>query len=94
VADRYFSKMDENLNNKRKRLIFRSEHRGTKEMDLIMGSFAKAHVPGFGDGELAEYEALLSLSDPDLYNWITGQEPVPANIDGDLFRKLRAHKLA
>lgn len=63
-------------------------------MDLIMGSFAKVHVPGFGEAELAEYEELLMNNDPDLYNWIIGKEPVPANIDGDLFQKLKAHKLA
>lgn len=84
--------MNENLNNKRKRLIFRSEHRGTKEMDLLMGSFAQKHVPGFSEDELAEYEALLHHNDPDLYNWVIGKEPVPANIDGDLFQKLKAHK--
>jgi antitoxin CptB len=85
--------MDENLNNKRKRLIFRSQHRGTKEMDLIMGSFALAHVPSFSQSELAAYEALLTQNDPDLYNWITGVEPVPANIESDVFARLRAHKL-
>lgn len=84
----------EELENKRKRLIFRSGHRGTKEMDLIMGSFAAAHVPAFTEAELEEYERLLTNNDPDLYNWITGQEAVPANIDGDLFQKLKAHKFA
>jgi antitoxin CptB len=80
------------IENKRKRLIFRSEHRGTKEMDLLMGSFARQHVPVFSELELTVYEELLHHNDPDLYNWISGAEPVPANIDGDLFQKLKAHK--
>ena len=84
----------EELENKRKRMIFRSEHRGTKEMDLLMGSFAKKFVPAFDENEIAEYEELLMNNDPDLYNWITGQEATPANIDSDLFKKLKAHKFA
>jgi len=65
---------------KRKRLMFRSWHRGTREMDLILGRFADAHVPGFDADELAQYEELLNCSDPDLYNWVTGQEAVPAHV--------------
>lgn len=84
----------ENIETKRKRLIYRSWHRGTREMDLLLGSFADSHVPGFSGEDLAAYEALLASSDPDLYNWITGIEAPPANIDGDLFRKLKAHKYA
>lgn len=61
----------------RKKLIFRSWHRGTREMDIIMGRFAEAHVPGFGEGELQLYEALMSENDPDLYNWITAREAIP-----------------
>ena len=78
---------------RRKRLIYRSWHRGTREMDLILGSFADKNVPNFSEEELNEYEALLQLQDPDLYNWITGVEPVPANIKSDLFEKLKNHRL-
>jgi antitoxin CptB len=84
----------EELENKRKRLIFRSEHRGTKEMDLLMGSFAKKFIPSFTESELSEYEELLMNNDPDLYNWIIGKEATPANIDSDLFQKLKKHRFA
>ncbi len=83
----------EDIETCRKRLIYRSWHRGTREMDLIMGSFADKNVPGFSGPELEQYDALLELSDPDLYGWITGQESPPANIVGDVFEKLRGHKL-
>lgn len=83
----------EELENMRKRLIFRSEHRGTKEMDLLMGSFAKAFVPGFTESQLREYEGLLTHNDPDLYNWITGQEdPPPSIVALEIFPKLAAHR--
>ncbi len=49
----------ERLENKRKRLIFRSWHRGMKEMDQIMGSFANEFVPSFSEAELDQYEELL-----------------------------------
>ncbi|GJL84455.1 MAG: hypothetical protein DHS20C02_02300 [Micavibrio sp.] len=84
--------MSENIENRRKRLIFRSGHRGTKEMDLIMGSFAAQYVPGFSEGDLALYEDILQFPDPDLYNWITGKEDAPANAINDVFEKLLAHK--
>lgn len=83
------------LENKRKKLIFRSGHRGTKEMDLIMGSFAQANVPDFSESEVEEYDLILQLSDPDLYNWLTGKEEAPANVAAmSVFQKLLAHKLA
>ena len=71
----------EDLNKKRKRLIFRSWHRGTREMDLLLGSFADKYVPDFDENELELYDELLNHSDPDLYNWITKKETAPANFN-------------
>lgn len=61
-------------------------------MDLIMGSFADAHVPGFTEIDLEAYEVLLDTSDPDLYNWIAGVEQPPANLMTPLLEKLMAHQ--
>ncbi len=85
---------NETTENKRKRLIFRSDHRGTKEMDLILGSFAREHVPEFSEDELAQYDEILQENDPNLYNWLTGKENAPANIVSPVFEKLQRHKLA
>ena len=52
----------------RKRLVYRSWHRGTKEMDLWMGNFADKHVLGFDEQALREYEAVLDINDPELYD--------------------------
>lgn len=88
-------KENETLENKRKRLIFRSGHRGTKEMDLIMGGFAKAHVPDFTAQELAEYDDLLCNNDPDLYNWITQKEEPPQDVAMmQVFQKLLRYRFA
>lgn len=48
-------------------------------MDLIMGRFADAHVPGFSVDELAQYDEILTHSDPDLYDWVARGVSPPAN---------------
>ena len=68
---------EDNIDIKRKQLIFRSWHRGTREIDLMLGKFADAHLSRFDAGQLAVYDRFLNNSDPDIFNWITGQEPVP-----------------
>lgn len=68
---------EDNISITRKRLIFRSWHRGTREIDLLLGKFAEAHIPQFDEAQLAAYDRFLNNSDPDIFNWITGQEPVP-----------------
>ncbi|MBI1300039.1 MAG: succinate dehydrogenase assembly factor 2 [Alphaproteobacteria bacterium] len=83
------------LDRRRKRLIFRADHRGTKEMDLLLGSFAKKYVPNFSEQELEEFEDLLTHNDPDLYNWITGKEEAPEDTRRmSFFQKLVEFKLS
>jgi antitoxin CptB len=81
------------LNLRRRKLLFRAWHRGMREMDLIMGGFADAKVEGLSDRELTEFERLIDVPDRDLLAWITGEEPVPPDFDGALFRDLRAFHL-
>jgi len=71
---------------KRKQLKFRSWHRGTREMDIILGAFADQNLGEFDQEALNQYEDLLSYSDPDLYNWLSGAEAMPANVDSDVMR--------
>ena len=85
--------MTELIENRRKRLIFRSWHRGTREMDLIMGSFADRHVRDFDERQLADYEALLETPDPDLYDWYIGK-PVPEDETNPVLPLFLAHKVA
>jgi antitoxin CptB len=58
-------------------------------MDLIMGRFAEAAIGELTDAEIAEFERLAEVPDPDLYAWLTGREPVPADYDLAVFRRLR-----
>ncbi|MEX0758404.1 MAG: succinate dehydrogenase assembly factor 2 [Tistlia sp.] len=82
----------ESLEVRRKRLRFRSWHRGTREMDLLVGSFADRHLAGFDSGQLDRYEALLLEPDPDLYNWMIGAAEPPGALDHDVMKLLRSFK--
>lgn len=75
---------------RRKRLRFRSWHRGTRESDLILGRFADAYLAGFGAVQLDRYEALLECADADLYDWVVGRAPPPPAHDHDVTRLLLA----
>lgn len=71
-----------------KRLRLRSWRRGTREMDLILGPFADAHLADLDAAALDAYERLLEQNDWDLYYWITGARPVPAD-HGPLVNAIR-----
>lgn len=78
---------------RRKRLRYRSLHRGTKELDLILGGFAESHLASFNAAELAQYEAIIESDEHQLYRWLTGAEPVPPVLDGPVMRQLLAFKV-
>ncbi|MEP9395760.1 succinate dehydrogenase assembly factor 2 [Mesorhizobium sp. KR2-14] len=80
----------EGLDTRRRKLLFRSWHRGTREMDLILGHFADTTIDALSDAELDEYETLLELNDVDLLSWITGEQPVPPAVDSAIYRKILA----
>jgi antitoxin CptB len=77
---------------RRKRLLFRSWHRGTREADLILGSFAEANLAAFDDGRLDRYEALLECPDADLFDWIAGRAPPPPEYDHEVTHLLLAFR--
>jgi len=79
----------------RKKLLYQASYRGFKEADLLLGKFARAHLAGFNEGELNEFEALLKFPDRALYEWATGVAPPPAHVAaGPVFERLRMFKLA
>ncbi|MBX3533898.1 MAG: succinate dehydrogenase assembly factor 2 [Xanthobacteraceae bacterium] len=78
------------LDERRKRLRFRAWHRGTREMDLVLGRFVDAHAASLTDAEIDVLEALMEVPDPELYLWIAETADVPSNYDSPLFRKIVA----
>ena len=78
-----------------KRLQYQSWYRGCKETDKILGGFARAKLEQLNDIELDEFEALLEEQDPDIFDWLTGKQPVPANTPyGHILPKLQAFDVA
>jgi antitoxin CptB len=83
---------DDRLALRRKRLLFRSVRRGTKESDLIIGGFAQAWLPRLDEGQLDRFESLLEQNDPELLSWILGLKPPPPAHDHDVVRLIRSFK--
>ncbi len=78
------------LDPRRRRLLFHAWHRGTRELDLLMGRFADAEIGRLSEQDLDAFEALMQVPDPDLFEWITRRRPVPDNYDNALVRRLIA----
>ncbi len=79
----------EGLDARRRRLLFRSWHRGIREMDLVLGCFADAQIAQWNEAELDDYERLLEIPDQPFFAWVSGAETVPAEYDTAMFRRLR-----
>ena len=78
------------LDERRRRILFRSRRRGLREMDLALGGFADAHLTALNEAELGEVEEWLDLPDPDILSWLIGEAPLPARFDTPLFARLVA----
>ena len=75
-----------------KRALYRAQHRGTKELDFILGRFAVAELAGFDAAELTAFEELLALPDPQIDRWIKG-EIAPPGVQPIIARIRRHHRL-
>jgi antitoxin CptB len=78
------------LDPRRRRLLYRAWHRGTREMDLVMGRFADAALADMAEAEVEAFEALTEVPDPDLFAWLTGAASPPSPYDTPLFRRLKS----
>jgi len=81
---------DETLSPRRRRLMFRAWHRGTKEADLLIGGFVRRHVAAFTEAELDELEAVLELPDVDLADWLSGRRAIPAEVANPMLARMVA----
>lgn len=68
------------LSPRRRRLVFRATHRGTKETDLMVGGFVTRNIATFSEAELDELEGVLELLDVDLADWLSGRRPIPPEV--------------
>jgi antitoxin CptB len=84
------TRSSEGLNERRKRLLYRCWHRGTREMDLILGRFADAHIADLSEAELGELERLGDLPDPDLYAAFSGGGTLSSEFANGIFLRIKS----
>jgi antitoxin CptB len=77
------------LEPQRRRLLFRANHRGTKETDFLVGGFVTARLESFTQAEIETLEAIMELPDPLLADWLTGRLPIPPEHDQPMLRAMR-----
>ena len=80
------------LDDRRKRLLFRCWHRGTREMDLILGRFADTTIANLSDDELSQLEQLIEVPDPDLYAALMGNAALASSFAGPLFDRIKSFR--
>ena len=88
------TRSSEHLDPRQRKLLFRAWHRGMREMDLVLGSFADAEIDRLSAEEADEFERLLHVNDADFLKWVTGEQPVPAQIDTPLMRRILDYRPA
>lgn len=80
--------MSQTLDQRRRKLVYRACHRGTKEMDLVLGGFVRKVIGELSEAEIDELEAIIALPDPSLSAWLIGREPVPPEFDTKLMASI------
>ena len=84
------SQPTDNLERRRKRALYRANHRGTREMDWLLGRFADQRLAAMAEAELIQFEYLLGLPDPELHGRLTarktGQEPSDCGLIAEIRR--------
>lgn len=84
------TRSSEGLDHRRKRLLFRCWHRGTREMDIILGRFADDNIASLSDDEIVDLERLIELPDPDLYAAFSGGQPLSPEYANGIFVRIKA----
>ena len=82
-----------NIDNLKKKILYRSEHRGTKEMDILLSNFVKKYINSLNESELCELESLLNIDDKVLYKWYLNNERTTLIPENSITKKLKEFKL-
>ena len=81
--------MSANIEELKKKIVYRSNYRGTKEMDKLLGAFTKKYINELSDDDLFKLERLLNIDDSNLYNLLNGLDTdvfIEENNITDLFK--------
>ena len=80
---------DTDLETRRRRIKYRAWHRGLRELDLMLGRFADAHLSSLDEREIAAFEALMDVPDQIALGWLMGEAAPDAEHDTALWQRLR-----
>jgi antitoxin CptB len=86
------TRSSDGLDDRRKRLLFRCWHRGTREMDLILGRFADAAIADLTDAELTQLDHLIEVPEPDLYAALSSDALLAPEYRTDLFDRIKSFR--
>lgn len=80
------------LSNRVRRLIYQATYTGMKETDLLLGHFAKMHLPHLSNSDLTNFENLLEAGDQQIYAWVMGNAQLPDEYDTPVFDLIKKFK--
>lgn len=70
--------MSDELEVRRRRALWRAEHRGTKELDILVGRYADARLAQMSAADLDRFERFLAATEPEIQHWLLGPEGAAA----------------
>lgn len=85
------TRTSDDLDIRRRKALYHAWHRGTRELDLLLGRFADAHIADLSDADLDEFERLMEVPDRDLFAWLLGRVETPENYDGPVLGRVKAY---
>jgi len=77
---------------RRKRLLWRANHRGMKELDLVIGSFARDNINTLDDKSLDDLENILAIADPVMLDMVNRKSAVPDELDSEVMRQIMSKR--
>ena len=77
----------------KRQILYRSKHRGIKEMDLLLGDFVNKYINSFNEIELKELKSLLNMEDDTIYKWYLNQSDKNLLPTNEVTKKLKKFKL-
>ena len=76
------------LKSYKKKIIYKASHRGSKEMDILLGSFINKYIELFNENELNLFDSIIECDDEEIYQWILGKKVVPNEHQNRVFSLL------
>ena len=76
------------LETNKKKIIYKASHRGSKEMDILLGNFINKYIELFNENELNIFDSILDCDDDDIYQWMIGKKDVPTRYENRVFSLL------